>query len=153
MYDDYGTFGYLEIFVNDERMFRLSLIPEVDGDYGETYWRPVDIEAFIEGPWIEDLKRLARLATAHHEEELRLAAQRRKEAPALLEDFKTRFGIVSVSTAPSASENSELPSDPEDSTALSSDAPKPAEETNRTTQEITRSPKPISWWKRLRGRT
>ena len=153
MYDDYGTFGYLEIFADGERMFRLQLSPEVDRNYGETSWCPGDIEAFIEGPWIEDLKRLARLATAHHEKELRLAAKHRREDPALLADLQTRFGIVALSTAPSASENSESPLDIENAADLSSHTSSPTEQANRTPQEIARLPKPISWWKRLRGHT
>ena len=81
----------IELLFNDTRVFEVYLQGEFD-EYIGTQWRPCDVRAFIEGPWVAGLKALAaegkRLYTLDQDQ-----AETRKRGEQLAE-LQTRFGIT-----------------------------------------------------------
>jgi len=80
----------LSLLVNGNLVFEVN----VDGEYKEyigTVWKPFDVEAFIEGPWVFPFKAFA----AEAEQLYTIACQRweQKRRDEKTADLKSRFGI------------------------------------------------------------
>ncbi len=82
--------GFLNVHVAGQRVFTLTLRGE--SDMGIT-WEPRNIEAFIEGPWVEALRTLAQTAKDHLRTARNLEAKKWREDAGRLADLKERFGI------------------------------------------------------------
>jgi hypothetical protein len=98
-YDNYriSTYnGRLELGVANDRVFELTMYGTQDESSDEwvpTEWSFRDVQAFVEGPWIDRLAKLAE-KIAHHRSDVHEAdAKKRREDPAKLKDLKDRFGI------------------------------------------------------------
>lgn len=91
-YDDFFTMGHLQITLEDQMVFECDVHVD-DTDEFERKHTPGEIEAFIEGPWIEELKHLLTLILKHEEEESRLREKEQRENPEKLMDLKKRFGL------------------------------------------------------------
>jgi len=62
-------------------------------DYVPETWKLREIEAFIEGPWVECLRELNSKIIQHLRNVHEADAKKRREGPAKLADLKERFGI------------------------------------------------------------
>lgn len=58
-----------------------------------TTWELREIEAFVEGPWVERLQELNSRIIQHRRNVHEADAKKRREEPAKLADLKDRFGI------------------------------------------------------------
>jgi hypothetical protein len=88
--------GQLVLSTNDDRVFELTLRGEQDmsgDDYVPETWELREIEAFIEGPWVEHLQELNSRIIQHRQSVHEADARKRREEPAKLADLKNRFGI------------------------------------------------------------
>jgi hypothetical protein len=88
--------GRLILRVDNERVFELTLRGEQDlsgDDWVPPEWRLREIEAFIEGPWVETLQELNSRIIQHRRDVHEADAKKRREEPAKLVDLKDRFGI------------------------------------------------------------
>lgn len=95
-FDTTRTDGRLVLFVNDQRMLELKM-------YGEQFfgpdmpgpkeWAIRGIEAFIEGPWVEHLRKLNQRRLQHLQSVYEADAKRKRENPEKLADLKERFGL------------------------------------------------------------
>jgi hypothetical protein len=77
-------------------VFELTLHGEQDissDDYVPEVWKLGEIEAFIEGPWVEHLRALNSKIIEHRRSVHEADAKRRREDPGKLADLKDRFGI------------------------------------------------------------
>jgi hypothetical protein len=84
--EDSDTFflrGRLILRVNEKRVFEMTLRGERYVDIGgslpfaSTTWKPVNLQSFVEGPWIEDLREIGELGgTAFRRLSIKLATNR-----------------------------------------------------------------------------
>lgn len=88
--------GRLALSVAEDRVFELTLFgtqDESSDEYVPMEWTIGNVEAFVEGPWIERLTELTVKIAEHDHEVHEAAAKKRREDPAKLQDLKDRFGI------------------------------------------------------------
>ncbi|MFI5353094.1 MAG: hypothetical protein ACHQZS_09050 [Candidatus Binatales bacterium] len=88
--------GLLILHVNDEGVFELTLRGEQDfsgDDWVPETWKVREIQAFIEGPWVEGLRGLNSRIKEHRRRLHEAEAKRRREEPSRLAELKSRFGI------------------------------------------------------------
>lgn len=83
----------LGLYVDDQQVFALTLRGECDLDFPVTTWTPGDVEAFVEGPWVDELRALAEAASEHVRAVADTEAKKEREDPAKLADLKERFGV------------------------------------------------------------
>jgi hypothetical protein len=83
---EHSVFERLVLFFNNKKLLELTLSVEVDYDI---YRRPLDIKAFVEGEWINDLKTLEQKINLEKEERKR----RDREEPNKINKLKKDFGI------------------------------------------------------------
>lgn len=83
-------FGTLEVFHDERRVLALTLVGEVELD-GGMQWRPHNIEAFIDGPWVQDFLELEKVIVAH-KERIR-ENSKAKEEKKKVADLKEKFGL------------------------------------------------------------
>jgi hypothetical protein len=84
------TIGHLLLLKDGQTLFDLSVLGSVEEWTGRV-WTPSTVEAFIEGPWVEEIKRFA-------QEVFELSDQRQRQSQSEgkkkeLEDLKKKFGI------------------------------------------------------------
>lgn len=96
--EDSDTFtirGRLILRVNEKRVFEMMLRGEryinIGGSlpFASETWKPTNIQSFVEGPWIEDLREIGELGRHY----LEMAFAKTRNEPAKIEDLKKRFGI------------------------------------------------------------
>jgi hypothetical protein len=81
--------------VNEKRVFEMTVRGEryinVRGSqvFASSTWKPVNIQSFVEGPWIDDLREIDRLGRQY----LQMALDKTRNDPSKLADLKKRFGI------------------------------------------------------------
>jgi len=88
--------GLLILRVKDDRVFELTLRGEQDlsgDDWVPPTWELREIEAFIEGPWVEHLRELNSKIIQYLRNVHEADAKKRREEPSKLADLKDRFGI------------------------------------------------------------
>ncbi|HXN14266.1 MAG TPA: hypothetical protein VN865_14230 [Candidatus Acidoferrales bacterium] len=88
--------GRLALNVAEDRVFELTLFGTQDqssDEYVPMEWTIRNVEAFVEGPWVERITELAVRITQHRREVHEADARKRREDPAKLKDLKDRFGI------------------------------------------------------------
>jgi hypothetical protein len=59
----------------------------------DTEYTLKEIDAFIEGPWVEDIKRMAASYKAHKSKLTEEREKKEREDPHKLEDLRKKFGI------------------------------------------------------------
>jgi hypothetical protein len=102
--DSYGGYrsrissynGRLALNVAEDRVFELTLLgtqDESSDEYVPMEWSIGNVEAFVEGPWIERVTELTVRIAQHRREVHEADAKKRREDPAKLKDLKDRFGI------------------------------------------------------------
>jgi hypothetical protein len=102
--DSYGGYrsrissynGRLALNVAENRVFELTLFGTQDestDEYVPMEWTIRNVDAFVEGTWIERLTELASKIAQHRQEVHEADAKKRREDPAKLKDLKDRFGI------------------------------------------------------------
>lgn len=79
--------GLLQLFYNDQRVLALNVAYEDNEFFGE--WKAFNLEAFIEGDWINDFKALERQIETNRKERER----RERENPEKINKLKNDFGI------------------------------------------------------------
>jgi len=86
--------GMYNVLCDNQRVLKFRVTISCPEEwYDETHRSAGAIEAFIDGPWVEELKNLG-AAVKRHEAAARLTQERKaREDPARLEDLKKRFGI------------------------------------------------------------
>jgi len=85
--DDYCTHGLLELFSDEKKLLAINVSLEVS-EY-DSEWRPFDIEAFIDGDWINGFRHLKELIEKSEE----LEEYERVEDPKKVQELKDNFGI------------------------------------------------------------
>lgn len=84
-----GKYAYadLELAANGKRVLALALSSECS-EYGFN-WKTFDVEAFIEGDWIEEFRQLKKVMEMEEKERER----KQKESPEKIKQLKEDFGI------------------------------------------------------------
>jgi hypothetical protein len=86
----------LVLRVEGERVFELALRGEqtfYEDDVSPKTWEKREIQAFVEGPWVENLRELNGTIIQHYQQVHEAEARKRREDPRKLADLKDRFGI------------------------------------------------------------
>lgn len=83
--------GEFELLAEDQLVLAFSVYGVI-GEY-VTEYSINDIEAFIEGPWVEDLRRLSALIEAYNLKRKQEREKRERDDPQKLADLRKRFGI------------------------------------------------------------
>ena len=93
--DDYGSnVGTLALRVNDQRVLEFDVWIELPKkEYDDTVYSVSTIHAFIEGPWVGELRELLAEIESHEKKTSEALQKRGREAPQTLEDLKKRFGL------------------------------------------------------------
>jgi hypothetical protein len=90
---DSNTYGLLELFSDEKKWLAINVSLEISNSSFATKWKPFDIEAFIDGDWIEDLKRLKDLIIIRQSKELE--GDNRAKDSKKIQELKDNFGIDS----------------------------------------------------------
>ena len=88
--------GRLVLSIVKDRVFELTMFgtqDESSDEYIPIEWTFRNVEAFVEGTWIERLIELADKIAQHNREVHEADAKKRREDPTKLKDLKDRFGI------------------------------------------------------------
>ncbi len=86
-FPEYSLYGLLEVFSGSGRVLAINLSGQVV-EWG-TEWSAFDVEAFIEGDWIQDFKHIEKAIVKYSDEQKR----REREDPTKVADLKKRFGL------------------------------------------------------------
>lgn len=81
----------IEVLVNGSRVFEVYLRGDFN-EYTGTDWRPSDVSAFLEGPWVRALQDLAAEGARLYTLEQERAQARTREQET--EELRARFGIA-----------------------------------------------------------
>jgi hypothetical protein len=94
-YADYtNSVGTLALCVNDQQVLEFDIWIELPKqEYDETVYTVSTIHAFIEGPWITELKELLAQIESHEKTTSEALRKKAREDPGTLEDLKKKFGI------------------------------------------------------------
>jgi hypothetical protein len=84
---EYNHHADADLFWQGQRVLSVSM--SADEEYGAEVWRPFQIGAFVEGPWVDVLKRIDQKHEASNREEDRL----KREAPEKVASLKKDFGL------------------------------------------------------------
>src|SRR5262249_42620866 len=92
---DYSSMvGTLALRVNDQRVLEFDVWIELPKkEYDEQDYRVSTIHAFVEGPWVGELRALLCEIESHEKRTSEALQKKRREDPQTLEDLKKRFGL------------------------------------------------------------
>ena len=84
------TYGFLDVDFQGQRVMTIDCTCE-DDQYAGRIWRPSDVSAFIEGPWVDELNVIFAEVARLHDEDSKRKQDRAKKAE--LEKLKKGFGL------------------------------------------------------------
>jgi hypothetical protein len=88
------TSGKLSLSLNRELVLEFRVhVSSPENPWAETTRSPGDLEAFIEGPWVEVFNALGPRVKAHEKEVTAKREKEPREDPSRLDDLRRRFGI------------------------------------------------------------
>jgi hypothetical protein len=87
---EYWTTGTIEIKQNEQLLFALYCTSTEDRYMGRE-WKPFRVEAFLEGPWVDEIKRFAAEVQDLREKRNKTFADKRKQQE--LDELKKKFGL------------------------------------------------------------
>ncbi|MCX5632580.1 MAG: hypothetical protein NTW93_02745 [Phycisphaerae bacterium] len=89
--DNDCNYGLLELFSDEKKWLSINVSLECSKYSFATKWKPFDIEAFIDGNWINDFRHLKELIVKSENEKLR--EYKRAEDSKKVQELKDNFGI------------------------------------------------------------
>ena len=96
---DMAWVASLRLRIDDRVVFALRASGSFD-DIAGVVWKPIDVEAFVESPWVKLTLRLIEDAQTAYGDAIQAAKNREREDPKRLAELKRNFGIGCTTKPP-----------------------------------------------------